>query len=184
MPAGMATAVPKPAMPSMNPPKHQAMSRARIRRSLEMEVIICPITSMAPVLTHRLYVNTAAMMTSTMGHRAMRKPSRLALATCPAGMPHHAMASAQEMTNDPIAAFHAGHLKTSSMTTNHRMGASAKTNAIGFMPGLLSPRRRASGSAVSRSHGRTEEIFLRHMSLSNILHSCTQRVRCSEHRNA
>ena len=40
-------------MPSMNPPKHQATSRAKILRSLEMDVIICPITSMAPVLTHR-----------------------------------------------------------------------------------------------------------------------------------
>ena len=54
MPAGMATAVPKPAMPSIKPPKHQAMSSASRRRSLEIEVIMPPITSMAPVLTHRL----------------------------------------------------------------------------------------------------------------------------------
>ena len=54
IPAGMATAVPKPAMPSMKPPKHQATSSASRRRSLEMDVIMCPITSMGPVFTHRL----------------------------------------------------------------------------------------------------------------------------------
>ena len=54
MPAGIATAVPNPLMPSMKPPKHQATSNARTRRSVESEVIIDPITSMAPVRTHRL----------------------------------------------------------------------------------------------------------------------------------
>ena len=54
MPAGIATAVPKPAMPSMKPPKHQAIRSAKMRRSLEMEVIMPLMTSMAPVLTQRL----------------------------------------------------------------------------------------------------------------------------------
>ena len=54
MPAGMATAVPKPAIPSIKPPKHQAMSSARMRRSAETEVIIRPMTSIAPVRTQRL----------------------------------------------------------------------------------------------------------------------------------
>ena len=33
--AGMAMAVPKPAIPSINPPKHHATSKTRIRLSLE-----------------------------------------------------------------------------------------------------------------------------------------------------
>ena len=57
-----------------------ATNSAKILRSLEIEVIIWLITSIAPVLTHRLYVNTAAIITSTIGHSAMRKPSRLAVA--------------------------------------------------------------------------------------------------------
>ena len=73
MPAGMATAVPKPAMPSIKPPKHHATNSAKILRSLEIEVIIWLITPIAPVLTHRLYVNTAAMITSTIGHSAIEK---------------------------------------------------------------------------------------------------------------
>ena len=54
MPAGIATAVPKPLMSSMNPPKHHATSSANTRRSAESEVIIALITSIAPVCTHRL----------------------------------------------------------------------------------------------------------------------------------
>ena len=129
MPAGMATAVPKPAMPSIKPPKHQATSSASRRRSLLMEVIMLPITSMAPVRTHRLYVNTAAMITRTMGHRAIKKPSSEAVAICAAGRCHHAKASTHERTNDPIAAFQAGHLKHSSITTSQIIGTRASKNA-------------------------------------------------------
>ena len=54
MEAGMATAVPKPAMPSMKLPKHQAMRMVRMRLSEETEASMALIVSMAPVLTHRL----------------------------------------------------------------------------------------------------------------------------------
>ena len=54
MPAGMATAVPKPAMPSRKPPKHQPMSSVSTRLSELTEVSICLMTSMAPVCTVRL----------------------------------------------------------------------------------------------------------------------------------
>lgn len=44
--AGMATAVPKPAMPSRNPPKHQAMSSVRMRLSSETEQSMALMVSM------------------------------------------------------------------------------------------------------------------------------------------
>ena len=52
--AGMATAVPKPAMPSRKPPKHQPMRRTRTRLSEETDVSMPLIFSIAPVWTVRL----------------------------------------------------------------------------------------------------------------------------------
>ena len=148
MPAGMATAVPKPAMPSIKPPKHQATSSASRRRSLLMEVIMPPITSMAPVRTHRLYVKTAAIITSTMGHRAIKKPSSEAVAICAAGRCHHAKARTHERTNEPMAAFQAGHLKHSSITTSQMIGTRASKNAATSMgKSSLVPRRRHRGGS-------------------------------------
>ena len=77
--AGMATAVPKPAMPSMKHPKLHPMMMARMRLSLEMPDSIALILSMAPVSRTRLYVKSAAMMTRMMGHSALRTPSSIAV---------------------------------------------------------------------------------------------------------
>ena len=52
--AGMAIAVPKPAIPSRNPPKHHPTSRMRRRLSAETPVSICLIMSIAPVFKERL----------------------------------------------------------------------------------------------------------------------------------
>ena len=52
--AGMATAVPKPAMPSRKPPKHQPMSSVRTRLSAETPHSMRLIESIAPVWTVRL----------------------------------------------------------------------------------------------------------------------------------
>ena len=52
--AGIATAVPKPAMPSMNVPKPQAMSRNTTRLSSLTVVSICLMTSRLPVATVNL----------------------------------------------------------------------------------------------------------------------------------
>ena len=52
--AGMAMAVPKPAMPSRKPPKHQPMSRMMTRLSRDTPASIRLITSMAPVRRDRL----------------------------------------------------------------------------------------------------------------------------------
>ena len=54
MPAGMAMAVPKPAMPSRKPPKLQPMSRMSTRRSADTPVSIPLMTSIAPVFRDRL----------------------------------------------------------------------------------------------------------------------------------
>ena len=70
------------------------------------------------------------MITSTIGHSAMRKPSRLAVATSGMGMPHHASASTQEMTNDPDAAFHAGRRSAASATINQTMGKRANMKGM------------------------------------------------------
>ena len=51
MAVGMATAVPKPAMPSRKPPKHQPISSASTRWCELTEVSITLIVSMAPVCT-------------------------------------------------------------------------------------------------------------------------------------
>lgn len=60
----------------------------------------------------------------------MRKPSRLAVATSGMGMPHHASASTQEMTNDPDAAFHAGRRSATSATINQTMGKRANMKGM------------------------------------------------------
>ena len=62
--AGMAMAVPKPAIPSINPPKHHATNKTKIRLSLETLVIICLMISMPRVRNDKLYVNTAAIITT------------------------------------------------------------------------------------------------------------------------
>ena len=54
MDAGMATAVPKPAIPSKKPPKHHPMSSTSTRLSLDTDVSMPLIVSMAPVWTVRL----------------------------------------------------------------------------------------------------------------------------------
>ncbi len=52
--AGIAIAVPKPAMPSRKPPKHHPTSRIKIRLSAETLVSICLMISIAPVFKDRL----------------------------------------------------------------------------------------------------------------------------------
>ena len=54
IPAGMATAVPKPAMPSIKPPKPQAIRSTSTRLSRVTAVSIPLMRSMAPVRTVRL----------------------------------------------------------------------------------------------------------------------------------
>ena len=52
--AGIAMAVPNPAIPSIKPPKHQAIKRTSTRLSLETLVIICLMISIPFVLKDKL----------------------------------------------------------------------------------------------------------------------------------
>ena len=54
IPAGIATAVPNPAIPSINPPNPHAMISTRTRLSLDTEVSIFLISSMFFVCTTKL----------------------------------------------------------------------------------------------------------------------------------
>ena len=60
--AGMATAVPKPAIASRNPPKPQAISNTKIRLSVVRLQSMSWIFCMAPDLKVTLEVNMAATM--------------------------------------------------------------------------------------------------------------------------
>ena len=80
MPAGIATAVPKPAIPSMKLPKPKAIRSIRMRRSVETPASMALIFSMAPVFSVRLYVKSAARITMMIGQSALQIPSSAAVA--------------------------------------------------------------------------------------------------------
>ena len=83
--AGMAIAVPKPAMPSMNAPNPQPMSSARTRWSLLTVVSMCFTMSMDFVYNVKLYVKIAAIMTNKIGQQANATPSKAAVPAWSAG---------------------------------------------------------------------------------------------------
>ncbi|MFR7733027.1 MAG: hypothetical protein ACLU7D_06410 [Collinsella sp.] len=102
-----------------------------------MEVIILPITSMAPVRTHRLYVNYRARTNyehdGPQGHQKALERGRGYLppawhtTTCCKG--EHA----RKNKRTDMAAFQAGHLKHSSITTSQMIGTRASKNAATSM---------------------------------------------------
>ncbi len=138
IPAGIAIAVPKPAIPSMNPPKHQATNRTRSRLSLVTEVIICLINSIAPVLTVKLYVKTAATITTTIGQRAIKKPSRAAVLVSMTGSFQTNKASKKATIIEPHAAFQVGHFSSVKATINHKIGHKPRTKSNPIICFLLS----------------------------------------------
>jgi len=85
--AGIATAVPKPATPSMNPPKPHAKINTRTRLSFVTDVNMLLINSMALVSTQRLYANIAAMMIKPIGQIAPINPSMEAVTDSPTVKP-------------------------------------------------------------------------------------------------
>ena len=125
--AGMAMAVPKPAMPSMKPPKHQPMSSTSTRLSAETPVSICLMTSMAPVFRDRLYVKMAAMMTRMMGHRAEAKPSSAEVPQSTAGIFHRNRDSTMVMIRAPTQALWPAIFNPVSATISQMMGSSDST---------------------------------------------------------
>ena len=136
--AGIAMAVPKPAIPSMNPPKHHAINKTMMRRSLLTDAIICLMISIAPVRNVRLYVKTAAMITIMIGHTAIAKPSARADAISMIGICQYVMARMALMIKEPIAALNVGHLKRVNATISHRIGNNARINTNRFKISPLS----------------------------------------------
>ena len=126
--AGMATAVPKPAMPSRKPPKHQPMSRISTRWSLETLVSRRLMTSMAPVRRERLYVKIAAIMTRMIGQSAAANPSRADVTQSTTGMCQSVRARAAAMTRATRQALWPGILSTASATISHKMGSRVRTD--------------------------------------------------------
>ena len=126
--AGIATAVPKPAMPSINPPKHHAINKTSTRLSVEKDVIIDLITSMPPVLNDKRYVNTAAIITIIIGQIAINVPSNAAVAVSITGRCHTRTASITEIKNEPIAALNVGHFIFNNAKASQIIGANPKIN--------------------------------------------------------
>ena len=78
--AGIATAVPNPAIPSMKLPNPHPIIRSNTLWSTETLASIFLINSIAPVSNVRLYVNKAATITRQIGHSALSIPSSPAVA--------------------------------------------------------------------------------------------------------
>ena len=123
MAAGMATAVPKPAMPSMKSPKPQARRSASTRISEVTEESMVLMVSMAFVCTTRLYVKIAAVMTRRIGQMARAAPSTAPAAMCTGCWLNGGItARMKEMIAATEQAFHAAIFNTASATISHRMG--------------------------------------------------------------
>ena len=75
--AGIATAVPNPAIPSMKLEKPQPITRAATRLSLDTDASIALMTSIAPVLKLMLYRNMAPTIITQIGHTAETTPSKV-----------------------------------------------------------------------------------------------------------
>ena len=73
-------------------------------------------------------MNTAAMITITIGQMAMAIPSSAAVAALMGVIFHTPMPSAADMMSAPKLAFHASIFMPQSASTSHRMGRSARTN--------------------------------------------------------
>ena len=80
--AGIATAVPNPAIPSIKFPNPQPMISINILLSSEIPASIFLIESIASVLSVRLYVKRAAIITKQIGHSAFNTPSTAAVDVC------------------------------------------------------------------------------------------------------
>ena len=75
--AGIATAVPYPAIPSMNPPNPHASTNACALLSVVIFPSIFFTVSIFPVFTDRSYANNAAITTNPIGIHATANPSSM-----------------------------------------------------------------------------------------------------------
>ena len=86
--AGIATAVPYPATPSINPPNPHASNNACARLSFVIFPNIFFITFISPVFTDNSYANIAAITTIPIGIHATANPSAIEPNIPPTGILH------------------------------------------------------------------------------------------------
>ena len=127
---GMATAVPKPAMPSMKFPNPQAMSSARKHLSSDSAARPPLMSAMAPDVSVIAYVKSAARITNPIGKRPVETPCTAQSASCPAETPRHRTASATPTASAASAAFQAGAFTTTSAATRTAIGNSESRKAM------------------------------------------------------
>ena len=127
---GIATAVPKPAIPSMKFPKPHATSSARKRLSEDSEQSPPLMSAIAPDVSVIAYVKSAANMTSPIGNKPVETPCAAHPANSPADIPRQKSASAAPTTSAARAAFHAGAFTTTSAATRTAIGRSERTNVM------------------------------------------------------
>ena len=83
--AGIATAVPNPAIPSIKLPNPQPIISISILLSSEIPISIPLIISIAPVFIVKLYVKRAAIIIKQIGQSAYAAPSSIADEICSGG---------------------------------------------------------------------------------------------------
>ena len=82
--------------------------------------------SIPRVRSDKLYVNTAAIITTIIGHRAIKKPSQAAVTVFKKLCCQIATDSSTEIIKEPKAALYVGHPSTVSANISHKMGQSPK----------------------------------------------------------
>ena len=115
MEAVIATGAPKPAMPSSNAPKLNAIKRACSRRSSVSRVRERLMTSKSPLATVRLWKKTALRTIQLIGQRPNAMPSVAVPNVTPKGMPHTSQARMKAVSIEEIAQIQAGRRRTASM---------------------------------------------------------------------
>ena len=128
--AGIATAVPNPAIASINPPNDHPINKTKIRLSADTLVSNFLIISIDPVRKDKLYVKTAAIITITIGHIANAKPSKIEVNVSDIENPKYVNASTAAIIKAPKAALYPGHFKPHKAITNQIIGNKPKIKLI------------------------------------------------------
>ena len=136
--AGIATAVPNPAIPSIKLPNPHPIISIMILLSPEMPASIFFIKSIAPVLSVRLYVKRAAIITRHIGHNAFRVPSSTAVEMFNTFILQYEKASAIVTSSAIPQALWLGILSLPSDNMSHAIGSMASAKFKNNMTDSLS----------------------------------------------
>ena len=123
--AGIATAVPNPAIASMKPPNDHPINKTKTRLSADTLVSNFLIISIDPVRKDKLYVKTI-----TIGHIANAKPSKTEVNVSDIENPKYVNASTAAIIKAPKAALYPGHFKPHKAITNQIIGNKPKIKLI------------------------------------------------------